>query len=41
VATSEVHLTRAVPVRVTLSDEGVYLPPGTPADVRMLEEERP
>lgn len=32
-ATTEVHLTRARPVRVTLDDAAVHLAPGTPADV--------
>jgi multidrug efflux pump subunit AcrA (membrane-fusion protein) len=33
IATTEVHLMRAVPVRLTLQDAGIHLPPGTPADV--------
>jgi multidrug resistance efflux pump len=33
IATTEEHLTRAVPVRVTLEDSAAVLPPGTPADV--------
>jgi len=33
VSTTEVHMTRALPVRVTLDDASVVLPPGTPADV--------
>lgn len=32
-ATTDVHLTRARPVRVTLDDAAVHLAPGTPADV--------
>lgn len=32
-ATTETHLTRAFPVRVTLDDPAVSLAPGTPADV--------
>jgi multidrug efflux pump subunit AcrA (membrane-fusion protein) len=34
-ATSEVHMTRAIPVRITLDDVAVKLPAGTPADVRL------
>jgi multidrug efflux pump subunit AcrA (membrane-fusion protein) len=34
-STTEVHLTRARPVRVTLTDRTAALPPGTPADVRL------
>lgn len=34
-ATREVHLGRAIPVRFTLEDSKVWLPPGTPADVEL------
>lgn len=37
-ATTEVHLTRAIPVRVTLTDDTVWLPPGTPADVEITTD---
>ncbi len=33
VSTTDVHMTRALPVRVTLDDPSVVLPAGTPADV--------
>ena len=37
-ATSDIHLTRAIRVEITLSDtaEQPALPPGTPVDVRFL-----
>jgi hypothetical protein len=38
-ATDEVHLTRAVPVRLTLtssSGQGQSLPPGSPVDIEIL-----
>jgi hypothetical protein len=38
VATTEVHLTRALPVRVVLDDASVALPPGSPADVAIDAE---
>jgi len=34
-STTEVHMTRALPVRVTLNDPEVALPAGTPADVTL------
>ncbi len=34
-STTEVHMTRALQVRVTLDDPEVVLPPGTPADVTL------
>jgi HlyD family secretion protein len=34
-STTEVHMTRALPVRVTLDDPEVVLPAGTPADVTL------
>ena len=40
-ATKEVHLTRAVPVRVTLDDTSTALAPGTPADVTFSAQAAP